>query len=178
MGLIPAVFKGIASFIGGRKNARTANASNQYVVDQKRRDYEAQQLAEQEQDQRKLDGIDFLESVAQGKGYSIPPGAFEALKRRGAYRGPDSRTRILDAPKESYGISDALGAAANTYADSVANAERNSSYFHGADGGVGIPSFDGAAGGDDVDILEYYQSLLPPGDEVSYRPGVTTTGRR
>lgn len=184
MGLTSAIFKGVGALFGGKKKAKTTNATNQYATDQARRDYEARMMAEQEDDQRKLDGIDFLESVAQGKGYNIPKGAFEALKRRGVYKGMDPKTRILDRPKESYGFTDALGEAATSYGESVAAAERQAiaqGAYPGASamtGAPAVPTMDGAAGGDDMDILEYYKSLLPPADEVTYTPGVSTSGRR
>jgi hypothetical protein len=166
--LIPAAAAAVGSWLTGKSQAKKNNKQNAYQVDQARRDYEAKRALEEEQDTRRLDGVDFLQSIAQAKGYNIPPGAFEALKRRGAYRGMSATDRIADAPKEGASVLGALGAGLGTYGSLAGQAALN----HSARGllperSSASPTWDGGAGGDEQSILDYYRSLLPGNDEVN-----------
>jgi hypothetical protein len=168
--LIPAAAGAIGSWLTGKSKAKQTNKQNAYQVDLARRNQEAKRALEEEQDTRRLDGVDFLQSIAQAKGYNIPPGAFEALKRRGAYKGPSGTDLFPDAPKDGgMGLLGALGAGATTYGNLAASAALG----HSARGlmpessGSRPPTWDGGAGGDEQSILDYYRSLLPPSDEVS-----------
>lgn len=166
--LIPAAIGAVGSWLSGKGKANSANKQNAYATDQARRDYEAQRAMAQEQDQRKLDAIDFLQAVAQGKRYNIPAGAFEALKRRGAYVGPSAQDRIADVPKQGSSVWDALGKGASTYAELAAAAALGHSrqgYLAESRGAV-TPTWDG---GDSVD---FYKNLAQLGgvsstDEIS-----------
>lgn len=160
--LIPAAIGALGSYLSGKGKANSANKQNAYATDQARRDYEAQRAMAQEQDQRKLDGIDFLQAVAQGKGYNIPAGAFEALKRRGAYAGMSAKDRIADVPKEGSSVWGALGSGAKIYSDLAAEAALGHSRqgYLAESRGASAPTWDGAGPGGD-DILDYYKSLLP-----------------
>lgn len=160
--LIPAAIGALGSYLSGRKKAKQANQQNTYQTDQARRDYEAQRAMAEEQDTRKLDGIDFLQAVSQGKGYNIPPTAFEALKRRGAYKGMSAQDRIASAPKEGYSIWDAVGSGLSTYAGLASQSALDQSrrgYLPPSSGSAASGyTWDGAES--DVD---YYQNLLKLG---------------
>jgi len=165
--LIPAAIGAVGSWLSGKGKANSANKQNAYATDQARRDYEAQRAMAQEQDQRKLDGIDFLQAVAQGKGYNIPAGAFEALKRRGAYAGMSAQDRIADVPKEGSSVWGALGSGLSTYAGLAGSAAMDQSRRGYLPPSSSRTPF--TTDGGDEDLLAYYKSLLPD-DEVSTSP--------
>jgi len=160
--LIPAAIGAVGSWLSGKGKANSANKQNAYATDQARRDYEAQRAMAQEQDQRKLDGIDFLQAVAQGKGYNIPAGAFEALKRRGAYAGMSAQDRIADVPKEGSSVWGALGSGLSTYAGLAGSAAIDQSRRGYLPPAAGSKESGYAWDGVESDI-DYYKNLLQLG---------------
>lgn len=187
--LIPALIGAAGSLVKGLVNRNKNNTNSQYQTDQARATYEANRLAAQEQDQRKLDGIDYLEAIAQGKGYNIPTSAFEALKRRGAYAGTPANQAILDAPKQGVGsaIFGAIGDGITGYAGMTGQAEmdrvlKNNAVTAGLSpsansiavlrgsraGSTDSPVAPTGVGDSPDDFLAYYKSLLGNDqDEIS-----------
>lgn len=173
--IIPAIAAGVGAWASGKGKANAANKQNQYQTDQDRRDYEAARALAEEQDQRRMDGVDFLKSVAQGKGYNIPDSAFEALARRGVYKGMSATDRIADRPKQGSSVWGALGTGVTKYGDLMAQAALNESQaasafagIPGGGGGGGSFTMDGGMG--DMSLTDYYKSLLPDNSEFSVSP--------
>lgn len=175
--LIPAAIAAGGSLLGGLVKRKQNNQSSQYAYDQARRDYETQQSLLKGKEQRRLDSIDFLQGVAQAHGYNIPDGAFEALRKSGAYTGPTADQAIAPPPKQGFGsvLLGALGSGASTYGSSLlSNAMDKAGKYNSATALLGkrppsatlpgmLPSSPGADPWES--IADYYANLakLKPG---------------
>lgn len=162
--LIPAAATAIGGYLASRSKAKDTNKQNQYEVDLARKKYEAAEAARKAAEQGRMQGIDFLQAAAAGKGYQLPPSVIEALKAGGVREGMASSELIPDAPKMGASISGALGAGLGMYGNLAAQAALDrtrtppGSFASSAGGGV----LDGASAqaGAQEDIVNYYLSLL------------------
>lgn len=93
-----------SNLIGKRKKNQEIN----YAEKQRNLDYEDDVRAGVEMDDRKIDGIDYLQAISQSRGYRIPTGAFEALKRfKGRNVALPASQRFAKAPRS--GLLAAIG---------------------------------------------------------------------
>jgi hypothetical protein len=174
----------IISGVAG-KNKQNTNA--QYQTDQARANYETKRALEEEQDTRRMDGVDFLSAVAQGHGLNIPTTALAALQRRGAYKGTPADKAVLQVPKDGLGgvFFGALGDTISETGDDYGKAEmdrilKSNSATAGLTGreslpgsvyqvdGVTSPANTAGSGSNGVnynddEILSYFQNLASLG---------------
>lgn len=143
--LIPAIIAGAGAAIGGlaNRNSQKSQQSNQFERDkwQYEQDRAAREAASEDANRRRLSSIDFVQAVAQSRGYNIPTTAFDALRAYQRVPVPAGQMPRPRSPGIGTSLLSGLGTATSLYGEyglkSALGQDPPGSYSRSRSGGTG-----------------------------------------
>lgn len=121
--LAAAAALGLGQAIKGRQASNAAAAQAKANYDQEKFQYDLAKAKAEENEQRRIDTINYLQAVMESRGSKINPATFEMLKARGSFKYPEFMPQ-----SKSYRpnfIASLVGNAAETYGGNIGSAALN-----------------------------------------------------